>query len=207
MKKAKTIIFIIITAAALAASAAAIWYFSDNSEEKPPSSPEPKTSSGTEVLQSENTQSLKTEEKINFSKTYQNPDFNFSFKYPSGFSIRLITSDDDGYTYLLSSGGSRTATSIKQSIQIFIRPIATTEPVNITKTDIKASNPDLKISSSQPIIIGDKSGSGLAFTVGDKGDNQTREIWFAYAGQLYQISTFLANDALLRDIMNTWQFK
>jgi hypothetical protein len=90
-------------------------------------------------------------------------------------------------------------------VQIIVSPF--NEDLHaLTQDRIHQDVPDMTISDSQPIQIGENY-TGLAF----KSDNEafggaSREVWFAFRGNLYQISTYDRLDPLLKKIFATWKF-
>ena len=71
---------------------------------------------------------------------------------------------------------------------------------------IEKDIPDLLITDAQTVEIGDNY-KGLAF----KSDNSafggaSREVWFVFRNNLYQISTYEKFDELLKKVFSTWVF-
>jgi len=64
----------------------------------------------------------------------------------------------------------------------------------------------MQVTGVQPVEIGDDY-TGVAF----RSDNPafggaSREVWFVFHGNLYQISTYEHLDSLLQTMFSTWKF-
>lgn len=136
----------------------------------------------------------------NLSQSYKSDLYPFSFKYPTEYSVNEIKSEDGvGNTTVLQDGKGN-------GFQIVVSPFD--EPGSVlTKERIQADIPDLVISESQEVTLG-ANGRGVAF----KSDNElfggaSREVWFVFDGNLYQISTYIRNDLLLQAVLGTWEFR
>ena len=143
---------------------------------------------------------------ISFSDTaeYMNEKYGFSFMYPVEMTIK-------SYTELIGEGGGAREVILLQrkdkstGVQILITPFAKKE-LDITEGYIRSNIPDLEIEDPQVIQIGAKR-SGLAFiTVNKAFGGKSREVWFVYKGNFYQISTYTELDTLLREIFGSWKF-
>ena len=135
-------------------------------------------------------------EVAELTQAYRSEKYGYNFKYPIGFTVRSFE-DGSGDTVIVEKG--------TDGFQIFISPFD--ETGDITESRIRADIPDMKIEGAQPVLLGEQ-GKGLAF----KSDNAawggaSREVWFAFGGYLYQISTYERLDGLLRAVLATWQFE
>ncbi len=137
------------------------------------------------------------------TKAYANSAYKFSLKMPDAFEAADVQSDE--------VGGDTVLLQDKQGngIQIAITPFEEDkgEGYVLTQEKIHAEVPDLKITDVQPVEVGAHY-TGLAF----KSDNAafgsaSREVWFVFRGNLYQISTYERLDDLLKQIFATWQFQ
>lgn len=141
---------------------------------------------------------ITTVDPATLTQTYTHPEDHFSFKYPEGYTTSDIK-DDTGETLVVQN-------SKGQGIQIHIQPID--EDVKVIDADkVKADVPDIAVINPQEVEIGN-SNKGVAF----QSDNpafggESREVWFAFNKNFYQISTYMAYDPLLQAIFQTWQFK
>jgi len=133
------------------------------------------------------------------TQDYKNTDYNFELNMPADFKAAESPPDENG---------ARTITlqdSTDNGIQIAVTPFDE-DITNLTEDRIHQDQPDLTITDPQPVQIGE-SDTGLAF----KSDNQafdgaSREVWFVFRGNLYQISTYDRLDPLLKSIFTTWKF-
>ena len=127
------------------------------------------------------------------NKKYENQIHGFSFKIPEGYTVREADS-----TILIEDNKSN-------GVQILMTPIDEDIPV-LTEDMIHADIPDMIISDTQTIEIGENR-TGLAFKSDNEAfDGASREVWFVWNGFLYQISTYETLDPLLKSIFATWEF-
>lgn len=131
-----------------------------------------------------------------FTDTYTNDVYRFSVGLPEGFKAQEFE-EGEGHTILLQDQSGN-------GIQILI--IASEDHKTLTVDDIRASIPDMQVSGEQPVEIGAEY-TGVAF----KSDNEafggdSREVWFFFHGNLYQISTYARLDPLLQSMFATWKF-
>ena len=178
MKKSVKILIIIII---LGAIAVAIWYFGIVKKASPFSE------KGEALISSD------------LSETYQNADYGFSFKYPKDFAVSEIAGDASEVVLV-----QNIAKNI--GIQILITPNDESDS-DITAEAIHEKIPDLKISEPQEVLVGENR-KGLAF----KSDNEafggaSREVWFIFGGNVYQISAYAELDGFLRGLFGTWEFE
>jgi hypothetical protein len=136
--------------------------------------------------------------------TYTNPAFGFSLTMPDGYKASEIPPDP-------STGSGQVATTILlqnkngDGIQILVTPHQDVKA--LTASMIQQDIPDMKITDAQEVDIGD-SYTGVAF----RSDNaafggDSREVWFIFHGNLYQISTYARLDPILKAIFATWKFE
>lgn len=135
------------------------------------------------------------------TKSYSNDSYNFSLKMPESFDATKFGGDQGGTTIVLQDKENN-------GIQIVVTPFDedTGGGYLLTEERIKQDVPDLRMSEAQPLEVGSNY-TGLAF----KSDNAafggaSREVWFVFRGNLYQISTYARLDDLLKQIFATWQF-
>lgn len=127
------------------------------------------------------------------SATYINEAHRFSFTTPPGYSVQ----ETDTLVTVENATG--------EGIQILMTPIDEDIPV-LTAERIRADIPDLVITDTEEVDIGD-SRKGLAFKSGNEAfDGASREVWFVFNGYLYQISTYERLDPILKQLFSTWQF-
>ena len=134
-----------------------------------------------------------------FTHNYIDKSYGFSFNYPDGYTVRSTpNADGAGNTVLIQND------STKKGVQILITPYGDTD-TNITEKKITTDIPDMKVSDPQNVTIG--TGHGLAF-ISDNGafDGNSREVWFVFRGNLYQISTYASYDEFIKTLLGTWKF-
>jgi len=139
------------------------------------------------------------------SKEYTNDTYHFSLTLPEGFEARSMK-QEVGETIVFENGSG-------DGIQIIITPFDEDLHV-LTKERVQADVPGMQITDAQPVEIGDPStGSGQVYYQGlaFKSDNPafdgaSREVWFVFRGNLYQISTYERLDELLKKMFSTWKF-
>lgn len=132
------------------------------------------------------------------SKEYSNTTYHFSLKMPEDFEATKFEDEFGTAVVLQDQSGN--------GVQILISPFGDEDIKELTQERIKQDLPDMLISEAQTVEIGDEY-KGLAF----KSDNEffggaSREVWFVYQQNLYQISTYARLDELLQKIFTTWQF-
>ena len=128
---------------------------------------------------------------------YKNETYNFSLTLPEGFSAREIATES-GSTVLIES-------KTGDGVQIVITKQDEDVAV-LTKEMIEADIPDMKIEDVQPVEVG-QNHTGLAFKSDNPSfDGGSREVWFIFNSNLYQISTYARLDPLLKSIFATWEF-
>lgn len=145
------------------------------------------------------------------TKKYENATYGFSLSIPEDFSIREsgipdtnTPSTNESHTIVFEN--SKKAGS-NEGIQIVISPYDQKGVKKLTKEMIQSAIPDMNITDEQVLEIGN-SYTGLAFkSDNDAFDGNSREVWFIYKDNLYQISTYSRLDDLLKGIFATWEFK
>jgi hypothetical protein len=142
----------------------------------------------------------KPNSKVALTKSYSNDQYKFSLHMPDNFAAWQLPADDSGATTILLQNEDKT-----DGVQIIVTPFSE-DLHTLTADRIHQEIPDMKISEPQPVQIGDNY-TGLAF----KSDNEefngaSREVWFVFRGNLYQISTYDRLDPLLKSIFGTWTF-
>jgi hypothetical protein len=132
--------------------------------------------------------------------TYTNKKFRFSVEMPADFKASELPPEDDGgaSTILLQNQKG-------DGIQIQITPVKNA-PRELTADDVRLSIPDLKIGDEQIVEIGNNN-KGVAFlSNNDAFGGHSREVWFYFGNNLYQISTYARLDPLLKSMFATWKF-
>jgi len=81
------------------------------------------------------------------------------------------------------------------------------DDIDLTKATILASIPDIEVSGEQEVLIG-AGRKGLAFLSDSKEfGGKSREVWFIFRGNLYQVSTYAELDDFLKGLFATWSFQ
>ena len=145
------------------------------------------------------------------SKIYEDTDYGFSFFYPENFSVGAF-SDAENTKTILVQNAENTA-----GIQIFIS--AFDENITLTPERIKKDVPDIAMSDVKSISVGQEQRSDLgvpalrsdldANAVSFNSNNstgQSREVWFVYKSNLYQMSAPIAASGILDTIITIWHF-
>lgn len=130
---------------------------------------------------------------------YRNREFGFSLQMPERFRAQELPADGNGgRTILLQNDSS-------DGIQIYITPYG--DNVNVlSAADVRAAIPDMQVSDEQAVQIG-ANHTGVAFKSDSTAFNgESREVWFVFRGNLYQISTYARLDGLLQAMFATWKF-
>jgi len=74
----------------------------------------------------------------------------------------------------------------------------------LTEQRIKEDIPDIVIKEPLQIKVGEAI--ALAFLSESESLGQTREVWWVYKGNLYQITTYTEFDETMVAILETWKF-
>lgn len=136
------------------------------------------------------------------TNTYVHKKYNFTFNFPSNLKTSNFNEGDGEQIQFREAKGDW--------FQIYITPWD--EGDTITPERIKKDIPDIVIKEPQHVIIGpgQKDGVGphaLIFLSKDSSLGETREVWFAMNGNLYQITTYKRLDALVGEVLSTLVFK
>src|SRR3989344_4458772 len=136
---------------------------------------------------------------LEFTETYQNNQFGFSFKHPRNFTVKSLD-DPSGLTTVVAQNEKA------EGFQIAIQSID--EDIQaLTVERIRQDLPDIPIENPQDVILGEH-GKGVAFMSDDPAfGGKSREVWFVYDRVLYQIKTYEEYDNLLKNILSTWVFQ
>lgn len=137
---------------------------------------------------------------ILLTKPYTNDEYKFSLSMPSNFEVRQLADDGSSTTAILVESADRS-----DGVQIMVTPFDE-EITTLTQERIQQDVPDLTITEPQPVEIGENN-TGLAFKSDNEAfDGASREVWFVFRDNLYQISTYDRLDPLLKKIFSTWKF-
>lgn len=129
---------------------------------------------------------------------YENKTYSFSLRTPKGFSVQELPTDETGADTVILQNEKG------EGIQIRISPF---EDIRALTADMVRENiPDMQISETETVAIGPEY-TGVAFISDNEAfGGSSREVWFVYQGNLYQISTYARLDTLLKAMFATWKF-
>jgi hypothetical protein len=133
-------------------------------------------------------------------KIYKNNTYGFSLKIPESFKISELE-DEAGKTILIKND--------KYEMQVYASPFD--EDIVLTAERIKQDIPDIKMKDVMNVEVGPSTSSGYskgvaAVTFIDESQN-TREVWFVRADNLFQISSRPEDDAITGAIMQLWEWE
>lgn len=165
-------------------------------------------------VKSNSKNSLQVLSPSSLTEIYSNEKYNFSFKYPSGYKVTMFPDpQDDAADIILvqqdTVSGESSSGLDSSGFQLRVSPID--EDINFLSVErIKKDLPDFVIKDPQEVILGDeaRAGKGVAF----KSDSQdfggeSREVWFIFNKNLYQIRTYLTYDNLVQAVLSSWEFR
>ena len=138
------------------------------------------------------------------TQAYSNTAYRFSLKMPADFAESDTQDPDTNATTIVLQNQTG------DGVQIVVSPFSD-DPQDgsgytLTKERILQDVPDLAISNEQPVTVGTNY-TGLAFkSNNDAFGGDSREVWFVFRGNLYQISTYARLDPLLQKMFGTWSF-
>lgn len=131
--------------------------------------------------------------------SYRNEALRFSLELPKGFSAREVASGNNSMQVVVIEDGKG------DGLQIVITPFGK-NVTELTPETIHANIPDLLISDSEVVNIGETH-RGVMFTSNNESfDGASRELWFVFNGHLYQVATYERLASLLRGLIAHWEF-
>ena len=150
------------------------------------------------------------------SQTYQDSTYRFSVNYPAGYTVQSVDDPDAGGTTILIQQNQGATLGQTGGIQIFVSPWSDSD-TSITPDRIEQDIPDMTVNNPQEVDMavnqgstlgdGQSVGKGLAFESNNAAfGGASREVWFVFNGNLYQISTYLQYNDLLKAMLGTWKF-
>lgn len=130
---------------------------------------------------------------------YTNERYKFSLKRPEGFVVTEIPDEEAGTLTLVLQNDQG------EGVQILITP-SVGDMRSLTEEMVRADIPNMQLSDIQRVDIGEGH-TGIAFLSDNEAfGGASREVWFIFRGNLYQVSTYARLDALLQSMFSTWQF-
>ena len=135
--------------------------------------------------------------KYTYTEIFSDPEYNFTFRYPSGFEIMKIP---DGLNNIVIVQDRRT----QIGIQIISSKLGESIP-EITEGFLGEELPDLVVQNFHTVQSGGVQ--GLLFdSTNPHFQNGSSELWFARGKMIYQLSTYRALRPLLESVAQTWKF-
>ncbi len=133
-----------------------------------------------------------------YTETYTSKKYRFTFNYPKEFHVSEIPTGDQDVILIQNPNkevGAQILVSIAQ------------EDVDLTADVIRKDLPDIEIGSPQKVEVGENR-KGLSFVSDNENfGGKSREVWFIYDGNLYQISTYYEFDDFLKGLFKSWKFQ
>lgn len=130
---------------------------------------------------------------------YRNSELKFSLTMPEGFQARELPADESGGKAIVFQD------TAGNGIQIYVTPFSGDQKI-LTASDITRDIPDMQVTNTQEVEIGNDY-RGVAFMSDNEAyGGASREVWFIFRGNLYQISTYARLDILLQAMFGTWKF-
>lgn len=138
------------------------------------------------------------DKSIGKNPLYTDKNNKFSFSYPEGFSVGNFGGVETGETILIQRQGEKAGFQI--FISLFDEPGSSLTPSRITDEvpGIVMQNPEI-IEFNGKVI-------GISFTSESESFGPSREVWIAEGGYLYQMTSYLSDQTLLRQVLSTWKF-
>lgn len=140
---------------------------------------------------------------------YTNPNYVFSFLPPAGYAVSAFADTDQsgtpGTTILVQYSDNEPKPK-NSGAQILIS--TWDEPSNtLTPKRIHRDIPSMRINNVSVENMSD-IGEVIKFESDNQSyDGKSREAWFVANGDLYQISSYADNQALIDAILSTWKFQ
>lgn len=122
---------------------------------------------------------------------------------------------NENYGFSLSLPEKAVVSEVEESILIknenFEMQISVSEfdeEVTLTAERIKRDIPDMKMGAVESVKVGPStdSGSSIEAVAFIDMDDDTRQIWFVYQNNFYQISADSKDDAIVGEIMKSWKW-
>ena len=131
------------------------------------------------------------------TERYTNTTYGFSLEYPKGYKVGVFE-EVGGKVILIQNPQDR------EGFQIYVAPFD--EPGPITPERIKLDLPDLRIDEPQRVVVGGGNIEALIFRGESEEFGESREVWFVYGDNLYQVTTHADLDHFIGPIMESWRF-
>ncbi len=132
------------------------------------------------------------------SKLYTDNTYRFSLLIPAAFTVAEGAEiDSDASTTILLQNG------VGDGVQILISPWD--EPATALTPERITHDTGLTVTDPQPINI--QGATGIMFRNDNSGfDGAASDAWFVSRGNIYQLSTYARDDAVLKNMLASWTF-
>ena len=131
-----------------------------------------------------------------YTEEFRDSKGRFSFSFPPQFTVTEIPGSPE--TILIQDPASGIG------IQILITQFG--EDTDITADMVRRDIPNMRIEDVQEVEIGPNR-KGIAFLSDNPAFNgRSRDVWFVYKKELYQITTYAEQDEFLKKMFSTWVF-
>src|SRR3989338_149335 len=131
-------------------------------------------------------------------KIYRHTPVGLEFTYPSEFRVSAMEEEDVDVILVQGEG-------VSSVVQIVITP--SDDPGPITPPLIEESVPEILINNPIQIMLSNEI-NALSFLSNNEAFNGASfEVWFYFAGHVYQLSTYLTNKLLAESIVASFSFK
>lgn len=141
------------------------------------------------------TEQLNQLSKEIFTQTYNGS--NISFRYPEEFKVGEFPSGDQQVIVVQHP---------QQQVGVQVTITSLEEEINLTEQLIKEELADYSVINPQPVVIADQQ-QGLTFKSENDWFGNSREIWFTYKQNLYQITSYASLDPFVKTFFKTWKFQ
>ena len=139
---------------------------------------------------------------VSLTKEYRNSTYFFSLRMPADYTASEMPQPQGGGETIVLQNGK--GDGIQIDVSIFDED--TSGSYTLTEARIRKDLPNIVMQDVQPVEIG-PAYTGLAFIgYNPSFGGQSREVWFVYHGEFYQISTYTRLDPLMQAIFATWRF-
>jgi len=179
----------ILIIAVIVTLAGALYFFSVAEQEAPAESAWTETAVSAEALA----------EIANYEYTqeYSDSKGRFSFRYPAQFIVSAVPGE---------SGEAILVQNYDTGIGVQILTTPSGKDADITAGMIREDIPGIRIEDVQVVEIGSNR-KGVAFLSNNpEFGGRSRDVWFMYKKELYQITTYANQDAFLKGLFGTWKF-
>lgn len=137
-----------------------------------------------------------------YEQRFVHPRYGFTLDVPRYLNITRI--DEGQSTETIIFEPSEGTDPVLPRFQIFVTPYF---EKTITEARLKKDIPSGVVRNYTGVIIGrEKNIPAALFSSSDALLGDTREVWFLRNGYLFEVTTRIAHDAWLADILNSWFF-